>query len=47
MEKLLKIIADVNSSVNNFIWGVPSMICIVGVGLWLLIRNRGVQFTKF
>ena len=23
------------------------MICIVGVGLWLLIRNRGVQFTKF
>lgn len=47
MEKLLKIIADVNSSVNNFIWGVPSMICIVGVGLWLLIRNHGVQFTKF
>ena len=47
MEKLLKIITDVNSSVNNFIWGVPSMICIVGVGLWLLIRNRGVQFTKF
>ena len=47
MVKLLKIIIDVNSSVNNFIWGVPSMICIVGVGLWLLIRNRGVQFTKF
>lgn len=47
MDKLLKIITDVNSSVNNFIWGVPSMICIVGVGLWLLIRNRGVQFTKF
>lgn len=23
----------INSVINNFIWGVPAMICIVGVGL--------------
>ncbi len=23
----------VNAAVNNFVWGVPAMICIIGVGL--------------
>ena len=33
--------------VNNFIWGVPAMICIVGVGLLLSIRTGFLQIRKF
>lgn len=47
MEHFLEIVDEINSAVNGFIWGVPSMVCIIGVGLWLLIRNRAVQFRKF
>ncbi len=37
----------VNSVVNNFIWGVPAMICIIGVGLFLSIRTGFIQIRKF
>lgn len=37
---MLSTIEAVNSVVNNFIWGVPAMICIIGVGLYLSIRTR-------
>ena len=44
---MLDIIASVNSAVNNFIWGVPAMICIIGVGVLLTIRTRCIQVRKF
>lgn len=44
---MLKTIETVNSVVNNFIWGVPAMICILGVGLLLSIRTRFIQVRKF
>ena len=44
---MLSTIEAVNSVVNNFIWGVPAMICIIGVGLYLTIRTHGIQFRKF
>ena len=37
----------INSVINNFIWGVPAMICIVGVGLYLSFRTRFLQIRKF
>ena len=30
---MLEIIQQLNQAVNNFIWGVPAMVCIIGVGL--------------
>ena len=30
---MIEWIARINSAVNNIIWGVPAIICIVGVGL--------------
>jgi len=36
---MLQTIESINSVVNNFIWGVPAMICIIGVGLYLSLRN--------
>ena len=44
---MLKIIEELNNSVNAFIWGVPSMICIIGVGLYLTFRTKGIQFRRF
>ena len=44
---MLEIIKSVNSVVNNFIWGVPAMICIIGVGLLLSVRTKFIQIRKF
>ena len=44
---MLQIIETINTAVNNFIWGVPAMICIFGVGLYLSIRTNFLQIRKF
>ena len=44
---MLAMIESINSAVNNFIWGVPAMICIIGVGLYLSIRTNFLQIRKF
>ena len=44
---MLSTIESVNNVVNNFIWGVPAMICIIGVGLLLSFRTRFLQIRKF
>ncbi|MFH0736269.1 MAG: sodium:alanine symporter family protein [bacterium] len=41
-ESFLKIIGDV----GNIVWGLPTILLLVGTGLWLTIRLRGLQFTK-
>lgn len=47
VEKILHTIESINSVINDFIWGVPAMICIIGVGLYLSIRTRFLQIRKF
>lgn len=44
---MLQIIETINTAVNNFIWGVPAMVCIFGVGLYLSIRTSFLQIRKF
>lgn len=44
---MLQIIETINTTVNNFIWGVPAMVCIFGVGLYLSIRTNFLQIRKF
>ena len=44
---MLALIKEINSVVNNFIWGVPAMTCIIGVGLVLSIRTGFLQIRKF
>ena len=44
---MLQIIETINTAVNNFIWGVPAMVCILGVGLYLSIRTNFLQIRKF
>ena len=44
---MLNTIETINTAVNNFIWGVPAMVCIIGVGLYLSIRTGFLQIRKF
>ena len=44
---MLNTIESINNVINNFIWGVPAMICIIGVGLYLSFGLRFLQIRKF
>lgn len=44
---MIETITAVNDAVNQFIWGVPAMVCIIGVGLWLSVRTGFLQIRKF
>lgn len=44
---MIEIIESINTAVNNFIWGVPAMVCIIGVGLYLSCRTGFLQIRKF
>ena len=43
---MFEMIEKINSAVNNFVWGVPAMVCIIGVGLYLSFRTRFIQIRK-
>lgn len=44
MDTLSKIIGFVN---DNILWGIPMVVLILGVGIYLTVRNRFMQVTKF
>lgn len=44
---MLQTIETVNMYINKFIWGIPAIICIIGVGLYLSIRTKFLQIRKF
>lgn len=47
MEGIVGLIKEINAPVNAFVWGVPAMILIIGVGLYLSINTGFIQFRKF
>lgn len=44
---MLETIEKINGVLNNFIWGVPAMVCIIGVGIFLTVKTRFIQVRKF
>ena len=44
---MIEIITLINSKLNNFVWGVPAMVLILGVGLWLSCCSGFIQIRKF
>ena len=44
---MIEIITQINQVVNDFIWGLPAMVCILGVGLLLSVRTKFLQIRKF
>ncbi|MBE6615793.1 MAG: sodium:alanine symporter family protein [Ruminococcaceae bacterium] len=44
---MIEIITLINAKLNDFVWGVPAMVLILGVGLWLSCRSGFIQIRKF
>ncbi|MBQ8857214.1 MAG: sodium:alanine symporter family protein [Lachnospiraceae bacterium] len=44
---MLDTIKQINDVVNGLVWGVPAMVCIIGVGILLSVRTGFIQFRKF
>lgn len=44
---MLNTIERINNMINGFVWGVPAMVCIIGVGLLLSIRTGFLQIRHF
>lgn len=44
---MIKIISEINSKVNGFVWGIPMMVLILGVGVYLSVRCGFPQFRHF
>lgn len=47
MDLMMYWITEINSKVNGFVWGLPAITCIIGVGLLLSFRTGFVQFRRF
>ena len=44
---MIEIISQINDVLNRLIWGVPAIVCIIGVGLYLSARTGFIQVRKF
>ena len=44
---IVETVEKINSVVNDFIWGVPAMVCILGVGFLLSVKTGFIQLRKF
>ncbi len=44
---MFQAVKEINDVVNGFVWGIPAMVCIIGVGLFLSIRTHFIQFRRF
>jgi AGCS family alanine or glycine:cation symporter len=43
----MEFLVELNASINSIVWGAPMIIAIIGVGIYVLIRTRFIQFAKF
>ena len=44
---MLETIKSINDVINGLVWGVPAMVCIIGVGILLSVITGFIQFRKF
>lgn len=43
----MEIIVRINDAINNVVWGAPMLIMLIGVGILMTLRTKGLQFRKF
>ena len=42
---MVELIANVNSAVNGFVWGVPMLVLLVGTGILMTILTKFFQLS--
>ena len=45
MEKIYKAVAEVNYSINGFVWGLPVLVLLVGTGIIMTVRTNWFQLS--
>ena len=40
MENVMNVISNVNSAINNVVWGIPMLILIIGTGIYLTVGMK-------
>ena len=45
MDAVLKVVEQVNGKVNNFVWGIPMLVLLVGTGVLMTLLTRGFQVS--
>ena len=43
---MLEKISNVLTTIDDFVWGIPLIVLILAVGIYLTIRLKGLQITK-
>ena len=44
---MVETIEQINSVLNKIVWGVPAILCVLGVGIYLTVKSNFVQFRRF
>ena len=44
---MIEFITNLNNTINGFVWGIPMMVLILGVGVYLTVRCGFPQFVHF
>ena len=47
MNGLRDLIATVNGKVNDFVWGLPMLVLLVGTGILMTVLTKGFQLIYF
>lgn len=47
MNRLRDMIAMVNGKVNDFVWGLPMLVLLVGTGILMTVLTKGFQLSHF
>ncbi len=47
MDNLITLLTELTGKVAGYVWGIPSIILLVGTGVYLTIRLRFIQFRGF
>lgn len=46
MESIVESVAKINGVVNDFVWGLPMLIMLVGTGILMTVLTKGFQLTR-
>ena len=47
MQELIAKIEEINAAVNNVVWGIPMLVLLLAVGVYLTVGTGFFQITKF
>ncbi len=44
---MIESLLALNARINSLVWGPPMLVALIGVGIYITVRTRFIQFAKF